>query len=415
MSRIQLSEKQKQFIREAKEVWNFKIGAVRSGKSYEDVAYEIINGINERRGLAGLNVIMGVSKTTIERNVLQPMREIYTSALVSVINSQNICYIAGEPVYCIGAEKASQVAKIQGSSIKYCYGDEVAKWHRDVFEMLESRLDKPYSRFSGSANPEAPTHWLKAFIDREDIPKYVQKYVIDDNPFLPREYVERLKREYSASEVLYKRLILGEWVLSSGRVYSCLGDRPNEFIKYEVPPYQMGVIGMDFGGNGSAHTMVLTLYGKGLQYMVVAESKRIEATGLDPNDLNNEFEKFVLMCKDKYRLNYLVCYCDSAEQTLINGIRNRCLSKNLGVDVRNAFKRPIKDRINLIVRMLGAGRLFFMHTATSSFQAMSQCVYNTKEGHQDERLDDGTTDIDSVDATEYTIEPEMFGMLALMK
>ena len=155
-----LSKKQNQFIREAQARWNFKIGAVRSGKSYEDVAYQIISSIRERTGLDGLNVILGVSKSTIERNVLKPMREIYTEALVGTINSSNIAIVAGEEVYCLGAEKISQVAKIQGASIKYCYGDEVAKWNKEVFEMLKSRLDKSYSKFDGSCNPEDPNHWL---------------------------------------------------------------------------------------------------------------------------------------------------------------------------------------------------------------------------------------------------------------
>ena len=57
--------------------------------------------IRERIGKDGLVFIIGVSKATIERNVLQPMREMYTSALVGTINSQNIVQLFGESVYCI--------------------------------------------------------------------------------------------------------------------------------------------------------------------------------------------------------------------------------------------------------------------------------------------------------------------------
>ena len=99
-------------------------------------------------------IILGVSKESIERNVLQPMREIYTDKLVGNINNRNVARVCGEDVYCLGAEKVSQVAKIQGANIKYCYGDEIAKWNKEVFQMLKSRLDKPYSCFDGSCNPE---------------------------------------------------------------------------------------------------------------------------------------------------------------------------------------------------------------------------------------------------------------------
>lgn len=75
---MQLSSKQNEYIVNATHRWNIKSGAVRSGKSYVDTAFVIPFRIRERAGLPGLNVILGVSKESIERNVLQPMREIYT-------------------------------------------------------------------------------------------------------------------------------------------------------------------------------------------------------------------------------------------------------------------------------------------------------------------------------------------------
>ena len=91
--------------------------------------------IRARIGKPGLTVILGVTKSTIERNILEPMRNIWGTALVGEINSQNICYLFGERVYCLGAEKVSQVSKIRGASIKYVYGDEVADWNKEVFEL----------------------------------------------------------------------------------------------------------------------------------------------------------------------------------------------------------------------------------------------------------------------------------------
>lgn len=215
---LEMTSKQNEYILNANARWNLKEGAVRSGKSYVDVNYIILARIVERRGKPGLNVIMGVSRETIERNVLQPMRETYTDAIVGHINGRNIVRIAGEDVYCIGTEKESQVAKIQGMSIKYCYGDEVAKWNEKVFEMLKSRLDKAYSCFDGSFNPEYPTHWLKRFIDTDGLNVYIQHYTIFDNPYLPDEYVHDLCKEYEGT-VYYDRYILGKWALAEGIIY----------------------------------------------------------------------------------------------------------------------------------------------------------------------------------------------------
>jgi len=211
------SVKQREYFDSADRRWNFKTGATRSGKTYMDY-FVIPKRIRARVGKPGLAVILGVTKSTIERNILEPMRNIWGTDLVGEINSQNICYLFGERVYCLGAEKVSQVSKLRGASIKYVYGDEVADWNPEVFEMLKSRLDKPYSCFDGALNPQGPNHWLKSFLDNPDFDTYVQKYTIFDNPFLPKEFVENLCKEYEGS-VYYLRYILGEWALAEGLVY----------------------------------------------------------------------------------------------------------------------------------------------------------------------------------------------------
>ncbi len=407
---LSLSKHQKKFIREAHARWNLKVGAVRSGKSFEDVAYQIISEIRARAGLDGLNVIIGVSKTTIERNVLKPMREIYTEALVGTINSANVAIIAGEEVWCLGGEKVSQVAKIQGASIKYCYGDEIAKWNKEVFEMLKSRLDKPYSRFDGTCNPEDPNHWLKKFIDDETLNKYVQHYTIFDNPFLPKEFVEELCKEY-AGTVYYGRYILGEWTRAEGIIFKKLADNPNAYILSELPPGCMFThinIGVDFGGNGSWHAFTAT--GFTLNYdVIILESKRIEGL-TTPEQLDHGFVEFARMVISKYKThnknNTYNVYADSAEQVLIRGLRVAASKAQLPVNVVNARKMEVKQRIELLLRLIGINKLFFMFTAKSAIAAYSTCVWNSKPGHEDERLDDGSTDIDTCDSTEYSIEPD---------
>lgn len=240
---MRFSPKQNEFIRNASHRYNLKVGAVRSGKSFVDIAYVIPSRLRELKDKQGLNVILGVSKETVERNVLQPMREIYTDAVVGTINSRNIAMVCGVPVYCLGAEKRSQVAKIQGSSIKYCYGDEIAKWQPEVFTMLQSRLDKSYSKLDGSCNPEHPGHWLKAFTDREDIDLYVQKYTIFDNPFLSKSFIENLCKEY-AGTVFYGRYIDGEWTLAEGLIYPMYNDVSTDTIPNDLKNW---TISIDYG------------------------------------------------------------------------------------------------------------------------------------------------------------------------
>lgn len=252
------SKKQNEFIVKATHRYNFKVGAVRSGKSYVDIAQIVPSRLRAVKDLDGLNFIIGVSKETIERNVLQPMREIYTSAVVGTINSRNIANVCGVPVYCIGAEKISQLAKIQGASIKYCYGDEIAKWNPEIFAMLQSRLDKPYSKMDGACNPEYPGHWLKQFIDRDDIDLYVQKYKIFDNPFLPKEFIENLCKEY-AGTVYYGRYIEGEWTLAEGLIYPMYNDAIKEPPEGVQPTEYC--LSMDYGTMNAFAGLLFAKYG----------------------------------------------------------------------------------------------------------------------------------------------------------
>ena len=432
---MQLSRKQNEYIVNATHRWNIKSGAVRSGKSYVDTAFVVPFRIRERTGKPGLNVILGVSKSSIERNVLQPMREVYTDKLIGQINSQNIARICGEEVYCLGAEKVSQVAKIQGASIKYCYGDEVAKWNKEVFQMLKSRLDKPYSCFDGSCNPEHPTHWLKEFLDNDELDIYLQRYTIFDNPFLPTEFVEQLCKEYEGT-IYYDRLILGLWKRAEGAIYKRFADDPEKFRcevleepadnsehkQFKKSDIVSIEIGLDFGGNQSGHAFVARGYTDDYRDVIGIMSKRVMAKDadedIDSNMLDQLFCDFVQEVIDRYsaivRRGSYVEYCnvesvyyDNAESVLGNSIRNAIEKRFPWIVVRQAKKATILDRIRCTVRLMGAGRFWLTEDCKSLQTAFSDAVWNKDVKDKDERLDDGSTDIDSLDAFEYTIERDM--------
>lgn len=432
---MQLSKKQNEYIVNATHRWNIKSGAVRSGKSYVDTAFVVPFRIRERTGKPGLNVILGVSKSSIERNVLQPMREIYTDKLIGQINSQNVARICGEEVYCLGAEKVSQVAKIQGASIKYCYGDEVAKWSKEVFQMLKSRLDKPYSCFDGSCNPEHPTHWLKEFLDNDELDIYLQRYTIFDNPFLPVEFVEQLCKEYKGT-IYYDRLILGLWKRAEGAIYKRFADNPEKFRcevveeladdsgrkQFKKSDIVSIEIGLDFGGNQSGHAFVARGYTDNYRDVIGIMSKRIMAKDadedIDSNMLDQLFCDFVQEVIDRYGVivkhgdyveycNVESVYYDNAETVLGNSIRNEVEKKFPWIVVRKAKKASIIDRIRCTVRLMGAGRFWITEDCKSLQTALSDAVWNKDVKDKDERLDDGSTDIDSLDAFEYTIERDM--------
>ncbi len=212
---LRLTDKQKEFWKNADHRWNIKEGATRSGKTYLDY-FLIPRRILSCKG-EGLIVLLGNTKGTLSRNILEPMQAIWGDRLVGNIGSDNTVMLFGKKCHALGADKITQVSKLQGAGIEYCYGDEITTWNEEVFSMLKSRLDKPNSVFDGTCNPDSPNHWFLKFLE-SDADIFRQHYTIYDNPMLPESFVKNLEREYRGT-VYFERFILGKWALAEGLIY----------------------------------------------------------------------------------------------------------------------------------------------------------------------------------------------------
>lgn len=399
MSRRIMTQKQSEFLHAPFHRWAIKVGATRSGKTWLDTTYLLPMRIRQCRNREGLVVLIGNTRGTLQRNIIEPMQTLYGTGLVSSINANNTAQLFGQTVYCLGADTKKHVDRLRGSSIQYCYGDEVVTWAQEVFEMLKSRLDKPYSRFDGTCNPENPHHWFKRFLD-SDSDIFQQHYCLDDNEFLAPSVRDALKREY-AGTVFYDRYVLGHWVAAEGVIYKLFADKPSRYIGTPSDNL-MGVwIGIDFGGNGSAHTF--TAVGTDRKYnslYVVDEYYRKEV--ISPDALEADFCAFIERIKKQYRI--LGVYADSAEQVLIKGLNAAAFQSKLNVEIVNAKKKPINDRIRFFQRMMGADRFVIAPHCKHTIEALSSAVWDSKHPTQDVRLDDGVQNIDSLDAMEYAVE-----------
>lgn len=209
-----LTEKQLEFLANCTHRWNIKVGAAGSGKSFADYTVTIPQRILAARG-EGLLVLMGDTRGTLERNILEPMRS-YWPGLVGNVRSNNTVALFGKKAYALGADNKKHIARIQGATFEYVYGDEITTWDEGVFQMLKSRLRCEHSHFDGTCNPENPNHWFKKFLD-SGVDIYQQNYVMEDGR-LPPKFVEELKKEY-AGTVNYDRLILGLWSAAQGQIY----------------------------------------------------------------------------------------------------------------------------------------------------------------------------------------------------
>lgn len=400
-----LSSKQQEYLQSCNHRWNIKIGATGSGKSWIDYAVVIPKRLMAMKG-QGAALMLGNTQGTLNRNIIEPMREIWGEKLVGrIISGENYANIFGQKVYILGADKQTSVTKIQGMTVEYAYGDEMTTWAQPVFEMLKSRLRCEHSFFDGTANPDSAHHYLKRFID-SDVDVLCQSSTIDDNPFLPAVFVEQLKKEYSGT-VYYKRFILGQWAAAEGACYPLFAANPERYIVKTAPPIMFANIGVDFGGGTSGHAFQCVGYTFRYGEMVVLE-EYFNKSALDPQTLEREFVDFVRRCKRNYTIAEV--FCDSAEQTLINGLRNAADRNGLGVNIYDAAKKPINERIRAACKLQGADRFKIMAHCTITIDAYASAVYDGKNLTADVRLDNGTSNIDTLDATEYAYERNIFDL-----
>lgn len=412
-----LSDKQKEFIKNSNHRYNIKTGATRSGKTYLDTLFTIASRIRERVGKEGLNVILGVSQSTIERNVLTPLREIYGNKIVGNISSNNIVKMFGDVVYCLGAEKVNQTKKIRGASIKYCYCDELAEYNEEVFDLIKSRLDKPYSCLDATLNPGGTTHWFKKnfldTIENKQIDAYVQTYTIFDNPFLSETFVDNLCKEYEGT-VYYNRYIMGQWCNAEGLIYQRFADNPskykwtkkkkdkqgNEIDEYDLPN-GITIIGIDYGGNKSGQAFVCTRISNDFKY-VIALGSEYHKGDIDPDKLFELEYEFAKKMSYKYKTNIDYIFPDNEEVVLIRGLRNGMYSNNFNTIVRGCIKEPINDRIDCERTMISYNIFYYIEEECETLvEALSTALWD-EDAKKDERLDDFTTDIDTLDAFEYS-------------
>mgnify|MGYP001454458219 CR=1 FL=1 len=413
-----LTEKQLAFAAGCNRRWNIKTGATGSGKSWIDYTLIIPQRIIACRG-EGLIVLMGNTRGTLERNILEPMRNIWPG-LVGMIRADNTVQIFGKRCYALGADNKKHVARIQGATIEYAYGDEITTWSQDVFEMLKSRLRCEHSHFDGTCNPDDPNHWFKLFLD-SDADIFQQAYQIDDNPYLPPDFVAQLKKEY-AGTVYYQRYILGLWAAAEGVIYRVFADSlaaaDGRFVwrEKELPPSSRVYIGVDFGGNGSKHAFVASALLPEGAGVVGLQSARFEPHG-NADALADAFIDFALSVFARFaRIDGV--FCDSAEQVLITHLRDRLRVSPLrwlADRTGDAKKIGINDRIRLTSILMGGGRFWLMPEAQTLSAALAAALWSDKRAGVDERLDDGSTDIDSLDAFEYTIERFRYELLRVVK
>ena len=192
-----------------------------------------------------LYLMCGKSLTTLKRNCLIPLEELFGRSNFQFSTSAKEAYLFGRRILLEGANDARSESKIRGLTLQGAYCDELTLFPKDFFVMLLSRLRVPGAKLIATTNPDSPEHWLKKeYIDRRtELDMLVVRFLLDDNTTLDPQYVTAVKAEYTG--VFYNRFILGEWCLAEGVVYPQF-DR-TQHVRQLDSPQGKWYISVDYG------------------------------------------------------------------------------------------------------------------------------------------------------------------------
>ncbi len=411
MSEQNLSPKQREALRvmrrgELRRINVFE-GSVRSGKTYVSIIMWGFWVAGSPK--SGVYLMAGKTLSTLKRNVLDPMCGLFGGNFSYNITKKE-GRLFGRKICLEGANNIESAGKIRGMTLMGAYCDELTLFPEDFFVMLLSRLSQRGAKLFATTNPDSPNHWVKRdFLDNGKVDLLSFKFLLEDNIFLPKKYVNSLKNEFCG--VFYDRYILGKWVVAEGRVYSGFS-RANVLSTHQIAerlsenPLALSVIGVDYGGSGSASAFVLAGFDKGFKNVYVL-SEFYDKENRSAEWLINSFAEFVQREKERFP-TLSEAFCDSAEQLLIKSFR-----KAVRLEIRNALKSPINTRINLLNRLISANRFFVSEECPHVIDAVETAVWNERDQNKLSRLDDGTSNIDSLDALEYALErfsKQLFGL-----
>lgn len=438
------------YIRKCQDnTYNILEGAVRSGKTVDHVLafakelcdtpdkFHLATGstmanaklnIGDANGFGLEHIFRGQCRwTSYKDNDALAIRGPYTNFKEKIV------------IFAGGGSSASY-QKIRGNSYGMWIATEINLHHDNTIKEAFNRTIASHRRkIFWDLNPEHP----KAPIYAQYIDKYAEKaqkgilkggynyahMTLFDNINISEERREEIISQYDPDSIWYIRDILGERTIAEGLIYNKLATsiaaKDGKFRiekKIAQAMARSGKIihinvGVDFGGNGSGHAFVATGELQGYEKLIILKSRRYlegeydpdtgkKILDIDPKTLDELFIRFVEAVTKEYGFITKV-YADSAESVLIRGFRTALVQSGHGdIKVVNAMKSKITDRIFATTALTAMNRLLITEDCESFEQAASMAVWDPKSLEL-ERLDDGTSDIDTLDSFEYSFERDI--------
>lgn len=318
-----------------------------------------------------------------------------------------------------GGSLANSYKKIRGNSYGMWIATEINNHHDNTIKEAFNRcLASKKRKTFWDLNPDNP----KSFIYTDYIDSYAEKaeknellggynyehFTIYDNINISEESKKEFISQYDPTSIWYMRDILGQRMIAEGLIFRSFAEniKTDKYIKQDKPTNIKYIfVGVDFGGNKSKTTFVASAVIGDFERLVVIKDHKVSGGKgeISPMQIENELIQFYRDLHAEYPSALIMAIdCDNEAQTLINGIRMAFVRAGYNVKIRDCYKAEINDRIFALSMLMEQGRFYVLSHCKNVIDSLATQLWDSKKVGKNVRLDDGTCDIDTADALEYT-------------
>lgn len=316
--------KQIQILKESrKHDWFMVInhGAKRSGKTQLDNDILISELIRVRKiadedGVdKPMYILAGYSISTIQTNILTELSNKY--GFDFKFDKFNNFTLFGVYIVQTGHANISGIGRIRGMTSYGAYINEASLANQEVFDEIKSRCSGRGARIVADTNPDHPEHWLlKDYIESQAAGIMTNHFILDDNTFLDKRYIEQMK-ETTPKGMFYDRNINGAWVSGEGVVYPEFDQQKHVITPLQAKQtiYERYLCGVDWGWEHYGAIVVIG-YKQGAYSVIEEHASKYY-------DIN----KWVQIAKDiTRRYGNVPFYCDPARPEHVAKFQNEGLN-----------------------------------------------------------------------------------------
>lgn len=410
-------------------------GAYRAGKSVINI-YSFANYLDYC--IDKIHLVTGYSATTARTNVSDcnglGLKYIFRGRCKTGKYEGNECLRIkskrGEKIVLfIGGGQSDSYKKIQGLSFGSWLSVELANLYisddeKCFIDMALSRLTQSHDiKVWWDLNPVHSKHkvytkYLDAYESRQKDGKFYGGYnymkcsLFDNTALTPEQHLSFLSKYPDKNSMEYQRYILGNRACAEGLIFSSFAKDNEPWVVTDLNKFCQGIqkqfisIGVDFGGNGSSTAFVATLFYNNYHGVCIIADDKLDMSGgeSDAKDFHDKFKSFVEYIISLGVSNIRYAWGDCADPVMVNEMRNVIKELKLVNQIRvlDCKKHTIKKRIDTKKVMIALKHWFVYEKATHVIDSTETQVWDSRDGHEDERLDNGSVDIDTADAEEYS-------------